>query len=69
MAIDPEPEPKELKRLRETIAYQERYVQRAADRLAFAQKEQERAAAELELARQRERDWLEANPRRQLELL
>ena len=69
MAIDPEPEPKELKRLRDQIAYQERYVQRAAARVAFAQREQEIAAAELELARQLERDWLEANPRRQLELL
>ena len=69
MAIDPEPVPKELKRIRDHVAYQERYVQRAADRLAFAQREQEIAAAELEAARQLERDWLEANPRRQLELL
>jgi hypothetical protein len=69
VAIDPEPEPKELKRLRDQIAYQERYVQRAAARVAFAEREQEIAAAELELARQQERDWLKANPRRQLELL
>lgn len=69
MAIDPEPVPRALARLRESVAYAERYVQRAADRLAFAQAEQERAAGELEIARKRERDWLEANPRRQLELL
>lgn len=69
MAIDPEPVPKALARLRESVAYAERYVKRADDRLAFAQAEQQRAAAELDIARKRERDWLEANPRLQLELL
>ncbi len=69
MAIDPEPVPKELEQLREGIAYAEKYVRRAADRMAFAIEEQERAAAALERARQRERDWLEANPRRQLDLI
>jgi hypothetical protein len=69
VAIDPEPVPKELARLRESIAYAERYVARAAHRVAFALEEQERAADGLELAKARERAWLEANPRRQLELL
>ncbi len=69
MAIDPEPVPKALQRLRDSIAYAEKYVRRADERAAFAIEEQKRAAAGLELARQRERDWLEANPRRQLELL
>ena len=58
-----------FKKIRDSIATCEKRVARAKQRIDRAAEERLQAGEALERARQRERDWLKANPRRQLELI